>query len=334
MDFEGFLPKEAVENDINDFEVNKGNRDFAVKNTEKINQEQFYDMLMEREPSWQAIIYDLIHSEQLDPWDINLIILSQKYLEKIKQLEEENFFVSSKVLLAASLLLRIKSEILLNEYIKSLDEILFGKKEEKKYVMERIEIDESEIPVLFPKTPLPRFKQVTLQELMSALGKAMNTENRRIRREISEKRAEKLSHVDILKTRVNVRDRIRKIYARISTYFKKKSQSKLSYTELAGKGKEERIACFLPILHLSNQQKVWLEQENHFDEIYIWLYELYNKKDEALHELEKEIEEVEHELGNEMDNEQLRRLERINNDFENPLANFFDMTSEIIKGEI
>ena len=326
MKIERFLPKEEEENSIINSKVKTP--DLKV---DKITQEQFYDMLMKKEPSWQAIIYELIQTEQLDPWDINIAILANKYLEKIRALEEANFFISSKILLAASLLLRIKSELLLSHYIRSLDEILFGKKEEKKYIMERIEIDENELPELFPRTPLPRFKQVTLQELMSALGKAINTENRRIRREISEKQAERLAQVDIPKARrINIGERIRKIYARISTYFKKKPKEKLSFTELAGKEREERIACFLPLLHLSNQQKVWLEQEEHFSEIFIWLYELYKR--DALEQLEAELEEVEREF--EMDAGQRKRLEKINKDFSNPLANFFDTASEIMKGEI
>jgi segregation and condensation protein A len=286
-------------------------------------------MLTSKEASWQAMIYELIQTEQLDPWDINISLLAQKYLEKIKELEEANFFVSSKVLLAASLLLRIKSEILLNRYIKSLDDILFGKKEEEKREIERIEIDESELPELMPRTPLPRFRQVTLQELMSALNKAINTEHRRIKRELSTRQAERLSQVDIPKTRVNVRDRIRQIYAKISVYLKKKPKSKLSFTELVGKGKEERLAAFLPLLHLDNQQKVWLEQEKHFEEIWIWLYELY-KEQRALDFVEEEIETIEEELND----EQKKRIEKINKDFENPLADFFDTTSEIMKGKV
>jgi len=325
MEIRDFLPKEEVE----ELKINKAEK---KGNTEKIGQEQLYDIITSREPSWQAIIYDLIQTEQLDPWDINIALLAQRYLEKIKQLEEANFFVSSKVLLAASLLLRIKSEILLNEYIKSLDEILFGKKEqEKKAAMERIELDENELPQLFPRTPMPRFRQVSLQELMSALNKAINTESRRIKREISEKQAERWAQVDIPKTRVNIRDRIRQIYAKISVFFNKKPKSKLSFTELAGKERESRIAAFLPVLHLSNQQKVWLEQEGHRQEIWIWLYDLY-KKQRALDFVEEEIEEVESELG--MDSEQKKRIARINKDFSNPLANFFDTASEIMKGKL
>ena len=143
----------------------------SIEKKEKINQDQLYELLTGKEISWQAIIYDLINSEQLDPWDINLGLLANKYLVKIRTLEEANFFVSSKVLLAAALLLRLKSEILLSKYIKSIDEILFGKKEEKKYVLERIQIDENELPELVPKTPLPRYRKVSLDELMKALDK-------------------------------------------------------------------------------------------------------------------------------------------------------------------
>lgn len=330
MGFEEFLP-EGAKKDAENLEKEEIERVKEVGKPEKINQDQLYDILTSKEASWQAIIYELIQTEQLDPWDIDITLLAQKYLEKIRELEEANFFISSKVLLAASLLLRIKSEILLSRYIRSLDDILFGKKEEEKKPMERIEIDESELPELVPRTPLPRFRQVTLQELMSALGKAINTEHRRIKREISVKQAERLSQVDIPKTRVNVRDRIRHIYAKISTYFKKSPKSKVSFTEIAGKSREERLVAFLPLLHLENQQKVWLEQERHFDEIWVWLYETF-KKQRALDFVEEEIEEVEKEL--ELDNEQRKRVEKINKDFENPLANFFDAASEIMKGKV
>jgi hypothetical protein len=71
---------------------------------EKVGQEQIHDLLFEEKLSWQSIIYDLINTEQLNPWDINIAVLSQKYLERVRELEEANFFISSKVLLAASLL--------------------------------------------------------------------------------------------------------------------------------------------------------------------------------------------------------------------------------------
>ena len=285
-------------------------------NNEKIGQNQVYDIVTGRQADWQTIIYDLVHTEQLDPWDIDIIVLTARYFEKIYELEEQSgeemdFYLSSKVLLAAALLLRIKSDILLNKHIKSIDEILFGKKDENKAVIERIEIDVDELPLLIPKTPMPRQRKVTLNELMAALDTAINTENRRIKREVAVKRAKKLSEVDFPDTgfrRVDLKDRIKQFYARILTSLKKsatsdkKHMNKVGYSQLAGNEREQKLACFLPVLHLSNTKKLWVEQEQHLDEIWIYLHEYFNKnKDLFLEELEEDIEEMKEELESEIE---------------------------------
>jgi segregation and condensation protein A len=260
--------------------------------TQKVGQEQIQGLLFGEQLSWQAIIYDLINSEQLDPWDIDIVLLTNKYLEKVKVLEEANFFISSKVLLAASLLLRIKSEILLNQYIPSLDDILFGRTEEKKYVQERIELDE-EIPDLIPRSPLPRARKVTLKELMAALGKAISTENRRIRKVITARQQEIETALSLPKRRFNLIDQVKTVYGRVMDIFSEREEG-YPFSDFAGKSKEERIEAFVPLLHLDNNHKIVLEQEKHFDEIWIWLKEVHNKKNAALLELwRREVEEAE-----------------------------------------
>jgi len=240
-----------------------------------VKQEQIHDILFNREIDWQEIIYDLINTEQLDPWDINITILTDKYLKKIEKLEEADFFISSKVLLAAALLLRIKSEILLNKYIKSIDEILFGKKEQTKQKIERIELDE-EIPELIPRSPMPRFKKVTLKELIESLNKAIITENRRIKKTIIDKNALRETGISLPKKTFNIKNKIQEIYETLFSNLNEEKK-KMSFTELIGEKKENRILSFLPLLELENQKKIWLEQENHFDEIHIWLKETYFK---------------------------------------------------------
>jgi segregation and condensation protein A len=261
---------------------------------------QVYNIITGKDPSWQGLLYDLIASEQMDPWNIDIGILCRRYLEKIKELEQNNFHISSKLLLAASLLLRIKSEILLNKYIREIDNILFPRQEEIKKIFERIEIDENEVPILSPKTPLPRFKKVTLQELIDALDVAIKTETRRIDKEIQKKQAERLSHVDIPKfRRINIKERIRRFYARVLSSFKNPQQKdsiKLPYSYFTGNSKEEKIACFLPMLYLSNHGKVWLEQEKHYEEIYLYLYDVFKKHfpehDRALIDAPENLEEI------------------------------------------
>jgi len=280
-------------------------------------QEQIHDLLFGKEIGWQDIIYDLINTEQLDPWDINLIILTDRYLKKIGELEETDFFVSSKILLAASLLLRIKSEILLNKYLKSIDEILFGKKQEQKRILERIELDD-EIPELIPRSPMPRFRKVTLKELMESLNKAINTENRRIKKEILNTNALRESSMSLPKKNFSIKNKIREIYDNLSDYFDKNKQNKkISFTDFVGKESAERIIFFSPLLHLENQKKIWLEQESHFAEIYIWLKKTYFKYNpDPFADLKEQINEQVKEL----DDESKQRLEKIEKEFENPIG--------------
>lgn len=285
----------------------------------KVGQEQIHGLLFGDKLSWQAIIYDLINTEQLDPWDIDISLLSQKYLEKIKELEEANFFVSSKVLLAAAFLLRIKSELLLNRDIQDLDDILFGKKEEKHYIQERIELDE-DVPGLIPRTPLPRFKKVSLQELLAALGKAITTENRRIKRVVLAKQQEIETALSLPKRTINLKDQIKSVYDKLVEIFDKREE-RFAFSELAGDTPESKVSAFIPLLHLDTQHKVWLEQEEHFDEIWILLKHLYEKKNKDLLERMKKEAEAELENAEPLTEEEEERAEEIEKDFKDPLGN-------------
>lgn len=254
-----------------------------------VKQEQIHDLLFNREIGWQEIIYDLINSEQLDPWDIDIIILTNKYLEKISALEEADFFISSKVLLAAALLLRIKSEMLLNQYVKSIDEILFGRKETKKHQLERIELDE-EVPALVPKSPLPRLKRISLQELMQSLEKAIITENRRIKKEIIRKNALREIEIKVPKKKFTIKEKIKEIHIKLVGVLKQRKS--IPFSEFAGNSKEERIASFSPLLHLETQKKVWLHQNRPLDEIHIWHQHVYLQENgDPLKDLRELIEE-------------------------------------------
>ena len=240
------------------------------------HQEQVHNIVFSREIGWQEIIYDLINSEELDPWNVDITVLTNKYLEKIQELEE-NYFVSSKVLLAAALLLRIKSEILLNKYIRSIDEILFGKKEKKYSGLERIELDE-EIPFLIPKSPLPRFRKVTLNELVESLNKAIITENRRIKKEIINNRTIIDTSFFLPKRKFIITDKIKEVYKILFGHLEKNEFGFVPFSVLIGNEKEEKIFTFTSLLHLENQKKIWLHQDEHFGDINIWMKDVYFQK--------------------------------------------------------
>ena len=71
--FEKFLPEDE----------NESVEETGGPEPEKMSNQQVYDVITSRKPDWQQIIYDLISSEQLDPWDIDLVLLTRKYFEKI-----------------------------------------------------------------------------------------------------------------------------------------------------------------------------------------------------------------------------------------------------------
>ena len=194
---------------------------------------------------------------------------------------------------------------------------------------------------------MPRFKKVKLQELINALDVAITTESRRINKEIQKKQAERLSHVDIPKfRRINIKERIRQFYARVLSGFKnKKGEVRLPYSHFTGESKEEKIACFLPMLYLSNNGKVWLEQESHYSEIWLYIYEIFKKvypefdkhlidedaeekKKDILEDLKDAIESVESQI----ESERNERVEEINEDFENPIGDLISSGVELDKG--
>lgn len=239
-----------------------------MEKEERINQNQFFKIITNKDLSWQGLIHDLIRTEQLDPWDIDLGVLADKYVETISMLEESDFFISSKVLFACSLLLRLKSDILATSYIQQLDDELYGKKEAQSMLsLENFEIDENDLPILIPKTPLARNKKVTLDELMKALNHAMKTENRRIKRHIKIKQAEKSILTVLPQKFVPLKIRVQEI-SRIINEKLSLSKETLKFDSLA-EGKEEKLSAFLPILHLANEQRIYLWQPIHFNDIHI-----------------------------------------------------------------
>jgi chromatin segregation and condensation protein Rec8/ScpA/Scc1 (kleisin family) len=151
---------------------------------------------------------------------------------------------------------------------------------------------------------MPRFKRVTLQELMDSLNKAIITENRRIKKEIINKNAIRESSISLPKGKtISIRDRIKEIFDMLTGHFKEnQDHTKIGYSVFVGLEKEKRIEYFAPLLHLENQKKVWLEQEDHFAEIDIWMKKTYwehhgnpfaDLKDEIEEELLREIAENE-----------------------------------------
>jgi hypothetical protein len=155
---------------------------------------------------------------------------------------------------------------------------------------------------------------------MKALGNAIHTENRRIRKVVVAKQQEYETALSLPKTRINLKDRIKEVYTKLKIEFSK-SDKKIAFSELAGKSKEDRVLTFVPLLHLDNQHKVWLEQEKHFDEIWILLKKMYEVQNaEALDKLKLEADDA---IGK-LTDEELARANEIERDYKAPVGTGFE----------
>ena len=76
------------------------------------------------EITWRSMIYELVKNEQLDPWDVDISILSKRYVQMLKKLKELDFRVSGKMVLAAAILLKMKSTLLVGEDMAELDRLM------------------------------------------------------------------------------------------------------------------------------------------------------------------------------------------------------------------
>ena len=127
---------------------------------------------------------------------------------------------------------------------------------------------------------------------MVALGKAITTENRRIKRVIIDKERLWEAGIVLPKRKYELKAQTDLLYKNLKDFFNSNDDQRVSFSQLFG-DKENKLAYFLPLLHLDCQHKVFAEQENHFDEIYIWMKEVYDKKHALLLEqMRKEVEDA------------------------------------------
>ena len=232
------------------------------------NERIFQILYNSDEVTWQTLLYELVKKEQMNPWDVNISLLTKKYIETIKKLKELDFRISGKILLAAAILLKIKSNRLLNEDLSELDRLLTDSEEElaDDLGLEDTPIDyEEEKHPLIPRTPQPRKRKVSIYDLVNALEKALEVKKRRVLNSIPP------MDVKVPKKTKDITQVIKDVYVRIKTFFTR--QKKLTFSQLVpSDAKEDKIYTFIPLLHLTNQRKIDLSQKEHFGEIEIMLH--------------------------------------------------------------
>jgi segregation and condensation protein A len=242
----------------------------------KENHEQLYDILTNQdEITWKSIIIELIRTEKMDPWDINVSQLSKMYIKTLKKLKEMNLRLSGKVLLAAALLLRIKSTRLVGEDMMEFDRLLasgdnpdqlYGEENFVEGQLNNMGVTMGKDIRLIPKTPQPRQRKVSVYDLIDALAVALNVRRRRILNQIQTR------SLDVPEKKYDISKLMDTLYDDVVECLMKDSSQRIAFSDLVpGESKMDKVLTFIPLLHLTNARKVDLEQNDHFEEIYVKL---------------------------------------------------------------
>jgi segregation and condensation protein A len=232
----------------------------------KKGHEKILEIILDKDKiTWQTIIYDLINSEEMNPWDVNVSLLTQKYIEMVKTLKEHDFRVSGKVLLAAALLLKIKSNKWIKDDIANLD-ALFSSAEEEEFddLLDGLDDNYPRDVVdanLIPRTPQPRKRKVSVYDLVKALEKALEVKHRRVLRDMP------ILDVKRPTKKRDISQVIKEIYLKVLSFFSS-GKDRLTFSKLLpSKSKDDKVYTFIPLLHLANQRKIDMEQYQPFGEI-------------------------------------------------------------------
>ncbi|HJZ12762.1 MAG TPA: segregation/condensation protein A, partial [Acidobacteriota bacterium] len=179
----------------------------------------------------------------------DIIKLAEVFTRYMAQLQKFDFRVPARFILVAAILLRMKAELLLDE-------------EEQKALSQKeiIPLDIENVPMLLPPMTRKPTRKVTLSELVSALNKAFEFQERKEGKQLRMRRAVER----LIEKEEDIEVRIDEIYREIV---------KLHSTTLSelvhSWRREDIVKTFLPVLHLMMRDLITVDQEEMFKEIFI-----------------------------------------------------------------
>jgi len=230
-------------------------------NAKNIN---FIDLI--EQPAWKTILIDLVESNKMDPWDVDVSQLTDKYLQKIHSLQGTNLRLPANAILVCALLLKFKAKYLrFTEFFKEEPKIdLFKQYPEFRDLREAM-------PVL--KNP-KRIKEgkVSIDSLVNVIEE-MLSKSKEGKKTLERIKPKELVDFKVMITEINVEEKMNELLEKIKSL--KDSQGIVLFNQLIqGKSVLEIVSLFLYTLYLANKQLISVWQEEFFEsEIFIALKE-------------------------------------------------------------
>ena len=229
------------------------------------------------------IILDLVRMGKIDPWNIDIVDLYDKYMARISELKQDNLRSVGKAILFSSTLLKIKSDIFQGISINDFEAEPLDYFEDDEFTSD--DYEQMHIPtnnivsfdeVLQRRTSvrLNRKRTVTLKDLIRhiqfyedlekkyAIKSALDRKERRVRNYASLKAAEikELAHDEYVE---EVVERMRQNLAQILS-----REENIELRELCLLG-FDRSSAFIALLFLAREGNYKLFQEEFYGKLYV-----------------------------------------------------------------
>lgn len=226
------------------------------------------------------ILLEMVKKNKLDPWNIDVVQLADQYFAKTVELRINNLHVTSRVILFACILLRLKSDILdgLDPFAQ-IEEV-----EDFEADYDSPEFEDNVVPFNAPSLDeviqrrtsvrLNRKRNVTLKDLIKhlefyeALDKKRSVKNAFERAKRRNSAYADFTPEDIIEMAHSTEtdrdvDTIREVLTKLFTTEEKIEMNELNSTGL------DKISIYLALLFLTADDRIDLEQEEFYSDLYV-----------------------------------------------------------------
>ena len=240
---------------------------------------------LEQEKSFQSegieILVQMAKSGKIDPWNIDIVDVTDKYLAHLFEMKAQNLRATGKTFLFASILLRLKSNVLegndifdfedenQDDYELTDDEIIDNYEPPTNNVISFNEVLQRRTSV-----KINRNRTVTLKDLIrqlefyemlekkQSLKQAHERAKRRVRNyaNLSAEDIVNLAHEEFIENSVQA------IQAKLEKIFNK--EEKVELHELVSIGMN-KVTAFIALLFLTAEGKCDLEQDEFYSDLYV-----------------------------------------------------------------
>jgi len=212
-----------------------------------------------QKPTLKQLLLELIDKKKVDPWNVDILSISDAFLKKVRELEKLDFGIQANVILAAAILLRYKSDYLQYlQYQTTVSDFVSDELPLVPLVAEDLSLSlASRIP---PK------RQITMEELISEMEKIIKYEN--VERAVPKVRGGIEEYINLALTQEDIEKRMDSLLHKI--YQNSDDTGWSLFSRLVDrKNNLEVIYSLLSVLHLTQREVIDLRQDELFGEIFI-----------------------------------------------------------------